>query len=240
MHMKFVTSKDGKKQDVVQKPANTPLPHIQDMETVVLFADISGFTNISEACASMGIRGNEELAFCINRYMEGMVKNLVKFGGDIIKFVGDAMIVMWPRTHWNQEDVDTNEHDEKVNVIRKAIQCAMDIQKELNNKKIMANVTNLSVKIGIGFGKCALLYVGGVFDRSEFFTVGSALTYALKSEEQATSGGQIIVSETAFKHVKHQFYEGEEIISDENKKFYRVTKVITGVRGRADAVLLKS
>jgi len=47
----------------------------------------------------------------------------------------------------------------------------------------MANVTNLSVKIGISYGKCALLYVGGVFDRAEFFTVGSALTHALKSEE---------------------------------------------------------
>jgi class 3 adenylate cyclase len=30
--------------------------------------------------------------------MEGMVKNLGKYGGDIIKFVGDAMIVMWPPT----------------------------------------------------------------------------------------------------------------------------------------------
>ena len=66
------------------------------METVCLFADISGFTNLSEKCANMGVRGNEELAFCINRYMEGMVKNLSKYGGDIIKFVGDAMIVMWP------------------------------------------------------------------------------------------------------------------------------------------------
>jgi class 3 adenylate cyclase len=27
------------------------LPYIQEMETVVLFADISGFTKISEACA---------------------------------------------------------------------------------------------------------------------------------------------------------------------------------------------
>ena len=53
----------------------------------------------------------------------------------------------------------------------------------------MEGVTNLSVKIGIGFGKCALLYVGGVFDRSEFFTVGSALVHALSSEEQATAGG---------------------------------------------------
>ena len=72
------------------------LPELQPMETVVLFADISGFTNLGEACAKKGARGNEELAFCINRYMEGMVTNLDQYGGDIIKFVGDAMIVMWP------------------------------------------------------------------------------------------------------------------------------------------------
>lgn len=96
------------------------LPFIQDMETVVLFADISGFTNISEACAKLGIRGNEELAFCINRYMEGMVKNLAKFGGDIIKFVGDAMIVMWPRAR-SGDDPEGQVDDEKVTVIRKAI-----------------------------------------------------------------------------------------------------------------------
>jgi adenylate cyclase 10 len=79
------------------------------------------------------MRGNEELAFCINRYMEGMVKNLSKFGGDIIKFVGDAMIVMWPRKMNNnfkhkekeigleEEEVIMDEEDEKVHIIRKAI-----------------------------------------------------------------------------------------------------------------------
>ena len=83
-----------------------------------MFCDISGFTNVSEACASLGIRGNEELAFVINRYMEGMAKNLAKYGGDIIKFVGDAMIVMWPRS---KTSIDDNEADENVTVIRKAI-----------------------------------------------------------------------------------------------------------------------
>lgn len=96
------------------------LPELQAMETVVLWADISGFTNLSEACAKKGERGNEELAFCINRYMEGMVTNLDQYGGDIIKFVGDAMIVMWPpldreNPDWSQQRVDT---------IRRAIQCS--------------------------------------------------------------------------------------------------------------------
>jgi adenylate cyclase 10 len=76
------------------------------METVCLFADISGFTRVGEACAKKGQRGNEDLAFVINRYMEGMVKNLSKYGGDIIKFVGDAMIVMWPQdtSHGSREE----------------------------------------------------------------------------------------------------------------------------------------
>lgn len=73
------------------------------MTTVVMFADISGFTACGEACAKKGIRGNEELAFCINSYMDGMVKQLNKYGGDIIKFVGDAMIVMWPHTDENMD-----------------------------------------------------------------------------------------------------------------------------------------
>ena len=79
------------------------LPELQSMETVVIFADISGFTNLSEACAKKGVIGNEELAFCINRYMEGMVNNLDQYGGDIIKFVGDAMIVMWPPLDTNAD-----------------------------------------------------------------------------------------------------------------------------------------
>lgn len=124
------------------------MPYFQEMETVVLFADISGFTAVSEACSGMGIRGNEELSFVINRYMEGMVKNLSKFGGDIIKFVGDAMIVMWPRrSKMNQGDDEQGDDDEKVLIIRKAIQCAMDIQKDMHNKKITANVTSLKVKV---------------------------------------------------------------------------------------------
>lgn len=103
----------------------------------------------------------------------------------------------------------------------------------------MEGVTNLSVKIGIGYGKCALLYVGGVFDRSEYFTVGPALSHALNSEGEATAGGQIIVSDSAYRFVKN-FYEGVEIENSSGKKFYRVTKVKEGVRGRADAILLKS
>ena len=78
-----------------------------------------------------------------------------------------------------------------------------------------------------------------MFGRSEYFTVGPALSHALNSEGEATAGGQIIVSETAYRFVKN-FYEAAEIESDHGRKYYRVSKVKEGVRGRADAILLKS
>ena len=47
--------------------------------------------------------------------------------------------------------------------------------------------------------------MGGVFDRNESFTIGEALAWALRSEGHATSGGQIIVADAAFKYVSEHF-----------------------------------
>ena len=63
----------------------------------------------------------------------------------------------------------------------------------------------LSVKIGIGYGPCSLLYVGGVFCRTEFFTVGDSLKQALESEGMCTAGGQIVVSNQAFNLIHDYF-----------------------------------
>ena len=101
----------------LKKTSNGELPEAQDMETVVIFADISGFTNLSEACSRKGVQGNEELALSINRYMDGMVSYLNKYGGDIIKFVGDAMIVMWPPV----DTISEGKNELRVETIRKAI-----------------------------------------------------------------------------------------------------------------------
>jgi adenylate cyclase 10 len=51
--------------DISQK-----LPQHYLMKTVSLFADISGFTKLSEAFSKKGRIGPEFLAFSLNRYME--------------------------------------------------------------------------------------------------------------------------------------------------------------------------
>lgn len=84
-------------------------------------------------------------------------------------------------------------------------------------------------QIGIGYGPCSLLYVGGVFGRSESFTVGQALLLALGSEGQATGGGQIVVAEPAFKHVS-QFFKAKELVDESGDKFFLVDYKYQGQR----------
>lgn len=85
------------------------------------------------------------------------------------------------------------------------MQCALDIQLDLDNKQIMKGIGKLSVKLGIGMGQCALLHVGGVFRRAEFFTVGDALLQALACEGDADGGGEIIVSKQIWESVGSHF-----------------------------------
>ena len=54
------------------------LPQYDLITTVSLFADISGFTKLSEAYSKKGRIGPEFLAFSLNRYMELLSKTLIK------------------------------------------------------------------------------------------------------------------------------------------------------------------
>lgn len=52
------------------------LPSYHSMNTVSLFADISGFTKLSETFSKKGRIGPEFLAFSLNRYMEQLSNKL--------------------------------------------------------------------------------------------------------------------------------------------------------------------
>jgi hypothetical protein len=57
----------------------------------LLFADISGFTAISERLARVGQEGAEEITGLINRYFTVMLDLLQHYGGQLLTFGGDAL-----------------------------------------------------------------------------------------------------------------------------------------------------
>ena len=79
--------------------------------------------------------------------MELLVKAIGRSGGDIFKFAGDAMIVVWP---------PSPHEDGKRQMLRQAIQSALDIQNKLNDMNIVDDI-KLSVKIGFGVGDLSII-----------------------------------------------------------------------------------
>jgi class 3 adenylate cyclase len=151
----------------------SPVPHRQMLETVCVFCDVSGFTALSEAMARNG-KGAEGLAKHLNSYFAQMVRIIASEGGDVFKFAGDAMIVLWPPL------------DESLDImVRRATQCAISIQSELHQADLEEGV-QLSVKIGIGLGKISVLHVGGVFKRMEYIAVGDPLLQVRRHQRDLT------------------------------------------------------
>lgn len=65
-------------------------PVRQSFSTVCMFADVSGFTALSEAMARYGPEGAEYLTKHLNNYFSQMVKIIASMGGDIFKVGASA------------------------------------------------------------------------------------------------------------------------------------------------------
>jgi class 3 adenylate cyclase len=70
------------------------LPHgtPHEVSGSLLFADISGFTSLSEHLAQQGTRGTETLTHLLNRYFQTMLSLVQECGGQILGFGGDAFL----------------------------------------------------------------------------------------------------------------------------------------------------
>lgn len=146
-----------------------------------------------------GPMGCQYVAQKLNQYFEKMLRHISKQGGDIFKFAGDAVFVLWP------------ESSDLVTVVRRAVQCALSLQNELHNSD-MGEGVHLSVKVGIGVGDISILYFGGHQNRKEYVAVGAPLLQAFASEGKA-SAGQTVVSDKAWKMVE-QFFPERKVLRD--------------------------
>jgi class 3 adenylate cyclase/tetratricopeptide (TPR) repeat protein len=65
------------------------------VDGTLLSADLSGFTRLSERLAALGREGAEELTTLLNGVFTGMIGIIERHCGDVIKFGGDALLVLY-------------------------------------------------------------------------------------------------------------------------------------------------
>lgn len=154
----------------------------------VLFADVSGFTPLTEALAQKGSEGPEELTRLLNRYFSWMIAFIETEGGEVVKFGGDALTVVFPAII---EGLGL--------ATRRALQAAETMQSAMDEFGIMESsvgLVALKIKFGIGAGEILAAQVGGLFNRWEYIIAGDALRQAAQAERQAQQG-EIVLSPEA-------------------------------------------
>jgi len=163
-------------------------PHTAAFPAAVLFADVSGFTPLTERLSRQGSRGAEELTALMNGYFERMITLLTIVQGDVIKFGGDALFVLFT-TREEPLDVAVRRAQYAANALQEAMA-------EFHTLTSSAGPVALSMKIAIGAGEVLSFNIGGIADRWEYVIAGDPLQQVAEAEKQAKPG-DIVLSPAA-------------------------------------------
>ncbi len=82
--------------------AETPGGGWLEVDGTLAFFDISGFTTLTERLAGLGRAGAEHINDILNLVFQRLIDEVFRFGGDVLEFGGDAMVVHFTGEHHQQ------------------------------------------------------------------------------------------------------------------------------------------
>ncbi len=155
----------------------------------VLFADIAGFTSLSEELDP------EEVLKLINTFFEKLEEPVRKYEGTIDKYMGDAVMVVFgaPQAHENDPE--------------RAVYTAIEMQRIAKefSKRVKKEI---SLSIGINTGLVVTGQVGGR-EKALYSVIGDTVNVAKRVQEFA-GPGDIMVTESVY-HLTSYLFDYQEI-----------------------------
>jgi class 3 adenylate cyclase len=94
-----------------------------------LFVDLSGYSRISAALAT---KGAHALSQTVNKYLGLLLHIAHQYGGDVVKFAGDAVLIVWEGT--SQCTLDHADPTDRASSIRRNVWCAARCGLEMQTK----------------------------------------------------------------------------------------------------------
>lgn len=178
-------------------PIETPVSEV--VQAAVLFADISGFTRLTESLAERGPAGVEAIANILNEYFGQLIDIVHQYGGDVVKFAGDAVIAVWSIAS-DDGTADSVSRADQWQWTMRAAECALEIRERLSNYKV--ENANLYLKLAVSTGSITTAHVGGVFNRWEFLLTGNPLV-EVGIANNLGKADEIIVTPSAWRLIRN-------------------------------------
>lgn len=164
----------------------------RELEASLLFADVSGFTRLGERLARRGRIGAEQLTDAINTVFGSMVDAVDGGGGELLKFGGDAILVLFAGP----------DH------AGRAATTGLRIQADLARLRVLpGRGERLSVSAGIATGT-AHLFLAGESPRE--LIVAGPLASEVVNNEGSAEAGEIVVSQATADQLKGAEAEARE------------------------------
>ena len=141
-------------------------------------ADISGFTKLAERLAGDGKVGGENLTFALNEVFTLLIDEAQALGGDILKFGGDALLILF----------DGDDH------ARRAVVAAARMQNAIESDRAREAAAGIALRMSVGAhtGPIDLFLVGD--DHRELIVAGPGATETARLEDSAEAG-MVLVDE---------------------------------------------
>ena len=172
---------------MLENPESFKLGGVNQTITI-LFADIRGFTSISEHAPP------EKIVSLLNRYFSAMTDIIFAHGGTLDKYLGDGLMALFGAPTTTPEDASN------------ALNAAVAMQRRLlgiNDELRKEGLSEVGVGIGLHTGDVIVGYIGSE-RRSEYTAIGDAVNTASRLESNA-KGGQILISDATAKSARSRY-----------------------------------
>ncbi len=152
----------------------------------VLFADVSGFTAMSETLDA------EEVADTIGACWQRLDGAIIQHQGRIDKHIGDAVMAVWGIPRANENDPTY------------AVRAALALQRELAALSAeLAQKRGISLRMRVGINTGPVL-AGRTGTTAEYTVIGDAVNLASRLEHAAPVGG-VLIGHTTYRRVRGLF-----------------------------------
>ena len=158
---------------------------VEMVDGTMVFADVSGFTRLSERLARKGKEGAEHLVDAINACFTALLADAYSRGGSLLKFGGDAMLLWFAG----------EEHAPRACASAAAMRRTL---RDVGRIRAGASDVVLRMSVGVHTGAYAMFLLGR--SHRELLIGGAAASQVVEMESVA-SAGQILLSPDTFQRL---------------------------------------
>lgn len=166
-----------------RQPQALTYPMTETFDAAVLFVDMVNFTTLSDNDSVRREHEAERLSQLLQTYFSHVIHTIHTYGGDVVRFAGDAVIAIWA--------CDPERPNDPERVMRLATQCGAALHSHVSS------VSPDGLRVVIGYGEVKSLHIGGPPGHWQWLLAGDPMVQITHTKAH-TKPNEVVVSAQAW------------------------------------------